>query len=438
MSLDFFQKDLAELEFSDIQELVRNKIPESYDLDYKEDYPKDNNKLAKLMIAFANSLGGYIIIGIKCGVNINRPVDINGVDKQEHSTKITQIALSYSQPKIWPQVKVISHGRDNHKDIVVIKVNEAIEPIMYFSRNDKDSNKFYIRINDKIEPADQALLKKLFSKRNISEEIEQHFKKINEYHKEKFQIIAQGDPTHRYISIASISIPFSRDRTIIDINNKETERFINSLHNSIGFDLKKRLGNFGDYIRDFNYMGTYFKSDYLYKTNDRKRVSEFQIYANGIVTGDIIYLARQGQDLKLELVNGYEDLGVDKATAQYSAFLFYENIPALIILYLQLFKMIYKNFFTGKIFTSLRFMTKEYRIFINLGYDYFVFSNSNDFSLIKTIYIRDLDDRNKFKGIINDFLIDILRFFGFHLEKAEKSIGIFQDTLERYLNSVFR
>jgi len=168
MNSTFFGKKLSDIDFSRIQSLKDNKIPESYDLDYKENYPT-NQKLAKLMIAFANSSGGYIIIGMKeerhQGHNTGVPDKIVGIDKGDHPTKITNIALSHSQPKIFPKICIIEHPDNSNKVIVIIKINESIEPIMYFSKNDSDTNKWFIRINDKIE---YELTRKMAGKVNFS------------------------------------------------------------------------------------------------------------------------------------------------------------------------------------------------------------------------------------------------------------------------------
>ncbi|MFW9865618.1 MAG: helix-turn-helix domain-containing protein [Candidatus Thorarchaeota archaeon] len=101
-------------------------------LNYKEAYPS-NKDLAKLMIGFANSNGGYVILGVRCESDSNLPEVIIGIDPGENSTKITQI----------------QHIDNEDKDIIVIKINEAVEPIMFMQ-----GNKFLIRINDKIEYAD--------------------------------------------------------------------------------------------------------------------------------------------------------------------------------------------------------------------------------------------------------------------------------------------
>jgi len=173
IALSFFEKKIENLEYIDIYNLVCiNKIPESYNLDYKVNYPK-NEKLAKLMLSFANASGGYIIIGIEelrvNNKNTGLPDKIIGIDKADHTTKITNITISHSQPKIVPSVKTVELDSNPDKVVVVIKIEESIEPIMYYSKNDSDSNKFFIRINDKKQPADYSILKKLFYKENYLE-----------------------------------------------------------------------------------------------------------------------------------------------------------------------------------------------------------------------------------------------------------------------------
>ena len=59
-----FSKEIENLDINYIRQLIENEIPESSYLDYKEQMI-GNDKLAKLMIAFANSSGGLIYIGIK-------------------------------------------------------------------------------------------------------------------------------------------------------------------------------------------------------------------------------------------------------------------------------------------------------------------------------------------------------------------------------------
>ena len=161
-------KKIVEIKFSDIENLVINKIPESSILDYKSEMIK-NEKLAKLMISFANGSGGIIVIGVSelkiNGKNTGQPDKILGIDRGQYKIKIADIASSYSQPKIHPEINdEIAIPNDPTKVIVVIRIKESLKPIMFYSANHSWSNKWFIRINDQIVTADNSLVEKLFNK----------------------------------------------------------------------------------------------------------------------------------------------------------------------------------------------------------------------------------------------------------------------------------
>ena len=59
----FFKKPINQLTFEDVREFLKQGVPENTMLDYKLLLPKNNEKFAKTIAAFANSLGGTIIIG---------------------------------------------------------------------------------------------------------------------------------------------------------------------------------------------------------------------------------------------------------------------------------------------------------------------------------------------------------------------------------------
>ncbi|MEJ2280086.1 MAG: ATP-binding protein [Candidatus Lokiarchaeota archaeon] len=430
--MEFFSKKLEDIDFSDVQSLVDNEIPESYDLDYKEDYPK-GNVLPKLMIGLSNATGGFIIIGIKCKPNTNIPDFICGVGKGEHKNRVTSMAYANSQPKIWPKVQVIEHKQDSTKDLVIIKVNEANEPIMF-----TQGNKFPIRINDKIEYADQPLIKKLFSKKNLKERIEQELHEIHNSQKNEFLDKIRSDPANRYISINFISFPFHRGKILININDKEVEKLIQSLYNKITHRLYERLISFDNYIRDFNYMGNYFDAKFVKSNKEKKIFSNFKIFETGKIVCSLSYLARKGEDLKSSLDGNYDEIKIDKTTAYHSAYLNDKNAVALIVLFLYLSKLIYKDRFEGKLYTSFRFLTRDYKIFMETGQGYYDYSNTNDFDIEKTIYTRDLGERSSYETIVEGCLRNFLRYFGYNLGDLDKMTIIFKSTLNWYLDSLFK
>ncbi len=178
--VSFFIKKFEELDYSDIESLVSEGVPESHSLDYKEDYPR---KLSKVLTSFANATGGYIVLGIKeekiNGKNTGRPKEILGIKREDHETRITNILISNSQPIIIPKVLAIKVP-SSEKDVVIIKIKESYEPIM-----ETYTYRFYIRINDQSLPADYSIVKKLFN--NEIYQTEKRIQKIFNFIKDLFK-----------------------------------------------------------------------------------------------------------------------------------------------------------------------------------------------------------------------------------------------------------
>lgn len=78
-----FDKDIDQLELSDLQKLIDEKISENWFIEYKSRIPITGNsldgiKIAKSVSSFANTKGGWIFWGIECSGN--EPTAIIGVD----------------------------------------------------------------------------------------------------------------------------------------------------------------------------------------------------------------------------------------------------------------------------------------------------------------------------------------------------------------------
>ena len=61
----YFDKPIGQLQFDDIVAFLKKGVAENTMLDYKLMLPRDNEKFAKSIAAFANSMGGTIVIGVK-------------------------------------------------------------------------------------------------------------------------------------------------------------------------------------------------------------------------------------------------------------------------------------------------------------------------------------------------------------------------------------
>ncbi len=57
-----FTKDITQITYEDVFIFCNQRLPESVHLDYKRDFPRN---LEKTIAAFANTMGGLVIIGVE-------------------------------------------------------------------------------------------------------------------------------------------------------------------------------------------------------------------------------------------------------------------------------------------------------------------------------------------------------------------------------------
>lgn len=115
---------------------------ESSKLEYKAVLPPSKN-IAKLISSFANTDGGYIILGV---LNQQGKLEINGLSDDFHANTITHRALDLLSPR--PQVHY-QYVMYNGKKLYVIKVERSDTPIAV-------ENKIYKRVGGDTELVDPA------------------------------------------------------------------------------------------------------------------------------------------------------------------------------------------------------------------------------------------------------------------------------------------
>src|SRR5437773_1908684 len=96
---DFFTTSIKSLTLPELTQLYTDRIPENIRLEYKSQV-LDNKDLAKTISSFANTYGGYLVIGILTDKRGN-PVAMEGVDSVSGYAQ-TVIAAAYAQ--IYPPV----------------------------------------------------------------------------------------------------------------------------------------------------------------------------------------------------------------------------------------------------------------------------------------------------------------------------------------------
>jgi len=179
--MSLFTKDISKVEFNDITNFVDIRLREDQRLDYKEDFPTD---LAKIVIAFANTDGGIILIGVKANKNTNHPEAIPGIPLNPGlEERVINITMSCIRPPISPEVKVCpyrsnANSTQDDRAVVVIRVSKSdIAP-----HSDSHSNAIWIRNHSRCDQASLDVIEKLLERRDkgtlLRERMEQEANQI--------------------------------------------------------------------------------------------------------------------------------------------------------------------------------------------------------------------------------------------------------------------
>ena len=131
------------------------KAGESVNIEFKREVPKKSEKYIKSVIAFANTAGGKIVIGVD-----DETHEIVGVDKNEVfkiMDGITNTISDMCYPQIFPNIEV---DTINGKCVIVIEVYPGASRPYYIKSLGKEEGT-YIRVSGTSRPADEAILKDL-------------------------------------------------------------------------------------------------------------------------------------------------------------------------------------------------------------------------------------------------------------------------------------
>src|ERR1035437_1865924 len=121
-----------------------------------------SEKIAREMIAFANTIGGVILFG----VDDNK--EIVGVDSEKSEAElIKDAALNYCEPPVDFNISYIEH---NGKEIVIVEIPESDKKPHriqdYLNEFDINKAKVCIRVNDKSVMASKEMVRILKAKTN--------------------------------------------------------------------------------------------------------------------------------------------------------------------------------------------------------------------------------------------------------------------------------
>ena len=154
--MSLWSKPISQINFADVDAFCQKMQPEGARLDYKGiAFPKD---LAKTIAAFANTLGGLIILGVDALETENTPIwpPTSGMPM---TAGISERVVQISQESIHPPVRVdvsnvIHNDRHPNHAIVVIRVYESREAPHATEKNSRVY--VYDRTSNTSEPYDLA------------------------------------------------------------------------------------------------------------------------------------------------------------------------------------------------------------------------------------------------------------------------------------------
>lgn len=167
--MSIYGKPLSELTTADLQELLDNRSVENVRLEFKAEVPGKDQTLKKLS-SFANTFGGYMVVGVKESNTDRRIEGLPGVDVQDgYKQKVVDWCFSSASPPLTAEVsEAIPVPAGNGKVCYVIYVAESdVAPHFLndregiFVRTDEFSARFEARL------ADENELRHLFDRRKL-------------------------------------------------------------------------------------------------------------------------------------------------------------------------------------------------------------------------------------------------------------------------------
>lgn len=162
-----FTKPIDEIQWDHVIEFCKQRIAEGANLDYKKDFPKN---LERTISAFANTLGGLILIGIEEDDENKPQLPIKGIDfKRGLSERVINIILSNITPPVFPEIQVCTNS-DKTRAVVVVRIAQSHLTPHSISK----STQVYLRTGNRNKPEELMTIDQiqwLINKRNKSEQL---------------------------------------------------------------------------------------------------------------------------------------------------------------------------------------------------------------------------------------------------------------------------
>ncbi len=386
--ISIFKKNIENIDLTDIEELINQNVRESSLIEYKEaNFLNPSNvalqqqfwKLIKRLCGFANNMGGLLILGVKEDTNsCAESVTPLYQSKTSLINKLRGLTISHTIPSISLKINDIDTNSNNPDEfILVLKILEAPEPVMYINSSDNDSHKYFFRYNEDTYPADHATLRLLFSKKSIEE-------KLNKYLESRDYGLKIGNEEN---VVSWIAIPYQFPlETFTEINNS-TITNLRNLYPDITRD---------DRFHAILVNGRFSHDGILFLFRHQSLYNGFfEIKRNGYIEFKTFI------EMDQEFLN---EIFIIKDLDKFIEYLFH-------------FYSSYDYFGDIRIILSI----KKYNITFKLGIkqlDEYIFNNANNFSpenkihIERVVSIKDLESEMNRSEIFNNFKKELHACFG--------------------------
>jgi predicted HTH transcriptional regulator len=148
------------MDYKDVNHLIEEG--EGFEIEFKRKVSTPE-KIARAMIAFANTRGGHILFGV------DDDGSIVGVESEKSEVDLILEAGSlYCLPEINPEIDIVAF---DGKDVIVAYVAESKDKPHYFTgasnggTESEDETKVFIRVNDKTMMASKEVVRVLRDQR---------------------------------------------------------------------------------------------------------------------------------------------------------------------------------------------------------------------------------------------------------------------------------
>ncbi len=167
----FFNKPVSQIEYEDIEALTSSGEIESIILDYKKTVSgseNDKKEIAKDICAFANSQGGYLIVGVEeiNGKPIHPPCGTaRMIGRQKVEEWVEQIANSNIAQRVNIDFRVIDFNNSGNCVLVLyVPVSNRMPHMVTYQRDNRYYRRYFKRHQFESLPAEEYEVREMFEK----------------------------------------------------------------------------------------------------------------------------------------------------------------------------------------------------------------------------------------------------------------------------------